>query len=638
MVNDLSKEAVQAAISERIKRHFGKVVRLDHMQWAETVRRMPGGKRFRFSYAPYLRKMYDSIFDPLVSETIYELFSRAGKSEVVLNAIGYSIDQRPRRILNLWPTEKHAEKFSKDNLVGELFDPTPPLQFLGTKASRRTGSNTILHKSYPLGLIDMFGANAPGDMRRAKGNFLYAEEIDAIQESDSDEGDQLAIFAKRGDEYPDTIQVFASYPSLAGKSRIHAKLKDSDWNKYFVTCPECGGEPFVMLRSMLRYEKDAPENARMECPRCSAMLTDEQRYQMMLAGDWVPTQEFKGKRGFQANSLLWPHPVNKQKYPGGFLQMLAQKEINVAKSANPERAIRVLVNTDDAEPFQPPTEKKPEADEIAKRREPYDPSKEIPADIRLITVGADCQQKGRIELEFVGHGEDFQTWGLGYKVLYGSLLQTSIWRRLDEMLLTEFKHPLCGKLKVAAVFIDEGHAQSKVFAFTRPRSGRRIFAIKGSSRLGVQIVGAPTKVGRPPVWHYMLGTHEAKDTIYQRLELVQEEGQTTYPIGYMHYPDTEEYGPEYFSGLVAEDATLKRGLDGDWYRFFECPKGVRNEPLDCRVYAVAAERMLNPDYDSISRKMLAQAEARRIEKVVGPAAQKPAPAPRERRRNNVTSW
>ena len=642
MVAEHSAIAVRAAIAALLVRHFSNADRIDHFAWAEQVRRMPDGRRFRWAYAPYLRKMYASLFDQSVHETIFELFSRAGKSEVVLNAIGYFIDQKPRRILNLWPTEKHAEMFSKDNLTGELFDTTPPLNYLGTKASRRTGSNTILHKVFPGGLMNMFGANAPGDMRRAKGNLLYAEEVDAIQESVSDEGDQLAIFRKRGDEFPDTTRVFASYPSLIGRSRIHALLEESDWQQYFVTCAICGGEPFVMKRTEhLRYDKEKPEGARLECPRCKEMLTDGQRHSMMLQGNdadlWRPTREFRGKRGFQANSLLWPHPVNLDKYPGGYLQMLAQQEIDADKAANPDRAKRVLVNTADAEPYAPETEKKPEASELVERREEYDPEKMLPPEIRVITVGADCQQKGRIELEFVGFGEDFREWGLGYKVIHGSLQQSAVWRKLDEWLLKKFKHPLCGELGVSAAFVDSGHAQKAVFRFTRPRRSRRIFAIKGSSRLGVPLVAAPSKIGRPPyeIQQYTLGTHEGKDIIYQRLELVKEKEETEFPVGYMHFPATEEYGEKYFAGLLVEDVTMKRGLDGDWYRFFQNTQNKPNEPLDCRVYAKAAMEMLNPNFDVITQKMIGQASARQSQSNPQQTTQGQRP---QRRKASILEW
>jgi phage terminase large subunit GpA-like protein len=235
--------------------------------WAQDIYRLPTGGRFRWEFAPYTRAMFKSIFDPNSIESSMQLFSRGLKSTVILLAIGYVIDQAPRRILSLWPTNGQGEKWSKDNLCGELLNCTPALSYLGNATGKRITSNTLLHKEFPGGLIDIFGANSPGDMRRAKGSFLYADEIDAIGTEQTDEGDQLAIFNKRGDEYPDTIRVFSSYPSVQGLSRINARLKDSDHNEWHSTCVECGGEPFVMHRNQLRYDAEKPQEARLECPR-----------------------------------------------------------------------------------------------------------------------------------------------------------------------------------------------------------------------------------------------------------------------------------------------------------------------------------------------------------------------------------
>jgi len=94
--------------------------------------------------------------------------------------------------------------------MGELVEPTDALTgLLQDGRGRRLANNTILSKIFPGGYISMFGANVPGDFRRAKGNFLYADEIDAIAIAESDEGDQLRQFAVRGSEYPDTVQVIA---------------------------------------------------------------------------------------------------------------------------------------------------------------------------------------------------------------------------------------------------------------------------------------------------------------------------------------------------------------------------------------------------------------------------------------------
>ena len=65
--------------------------------WSETVRRMEGGRHFRFSKAPFQREMMEAPFDPEVQLTAFKMASRLGKTEVVMNIIGHSIDEDPVR-------------------------------------------------------------------------------------------------------------------------------------------------------------------------------------------------------------------------------------------------------------------------------------------------------------------------------------------------------------------------------------------------------------------------------------------------------------------------------------------------------------------------------------------------------------
>ena len=74
------------------------------VEWAEQVRRMDGGRAYRFSYAPYQREIAETIHNPDNQMTVMMMASRLGKTEVVLNAIGHSIDAAPRRILVMFPT------------------------------------------------------------------------------------------------------------------------------------------------------------------------------------------------------------------------------------------------------------------------------------------------------------------------------------------------------------------------------------------------------------------------------------------------------------------------------------------------------------------------------------------------------
>ena len=184
--------------AQHIQRAFRFRRTLTAVQWAESVRRMDGGKRFRFDYAPYEREMHETPYREDVQMTVYMMASRLGKTECMMNILGHAVTESPRRILVMYPTISQAEKWSKETLMSEMVAPTPELDdLIGDGAGRRKSGNTILHKLFPGGVMNIFGSNAPGEMRRAKGNLLIADEIDAIVGAESDEGDALEA-ARRG--------------------------------------------------------------------------------------------------------------------------------------------------------------------------------------------------------------------------------------------------------------------------------------------------------------------------------------------------------------------------------------------------------------------------------------------------------
>ena len=573
-------------------------------EWAQDIYRLPTGGRFRWEFAPYTRAMFKSIFDPNSIETSMQLFSRGLKSTVILLAIGYAIDQAPRRILSLWPTNGQGEKWSKDNLCGELLNCTPALSYLGNATGKRITSNTLLHKEFPGGLIDIFGANSPGDMRRAKGSFLYADEIDAIGTEQTDEGDQLAIFNKRGDEYPDTIRVFSSYPSVAGFSRINSRLKDSDHNEWHSTCVECGGEPFIMHRSQLRYDPSAPEVACLECPRCSALLTDRQRYDMAHRqgyDNWRPRNAFRGKRGFQANALLWPHPVDEKKYPGGWLQCLAQQEIDAKQSDNPKRSLRVLVNTVDAEPFDPTeeSEKAPDWQRLYNLREAYTAA---PRAVSLVTCFVDIQNN-RLELEWKGWARDEQSWGLDYLVLDGNPLDIqpgSVWHRLMTELQRKFKREDGAELELSMCFVDAGKWGD--WAFQAYRLSQTFPKLMGKFMLskGVGQQGAPINPRKMASIHrnikgIPIGAWAGKDLIYTRLRL-DPNADGTFLSGYMHHP--QSYDANYFQQLTSDSVVLEYKA-GEEVRRYGNNEGKRDEALDCAYGNLAVFMLRRWNFDAL---------------------------------------
>ena len=93
---------------------------------------------------------------------------------------------------------------------------------------------------------------------------------------------------------------------------------------------------------------------------------------------------------------------------------------------------------------------------------------------------------------------------------------------------------------------------------------------------------------------FTIGTDTAKQMIYARLRIHQP------GAGYCHFP--AEYSEEYFRQLTSERVQT-RFVNGHPTRQWVLAKGHRNEALYCRVYALAALYILNPNLDALVQEM-----------------------------------
>lgn len=591
----------QAALHQSFSAIFRRY-KVSPLDFANKVRKLKGGKQFtlkgRFCY---LREFYLEMFNPKNATVIACLFSRGGKTETVSTRIGHKMLARPNDILIGRPTDRSVKTYSNTDFQKRLVDVTPELSaILPNGQGRRIATNTIYEKSYPGGVISFVTMNSGAGLRTAKGELVYVDEADSVSNEVGDEGDKVDNTIGRADEYPAPTRIVTSYPLYEGESKIWEMLEGSDFRKWHVG-GNCGHK-FVMHRKQIDWIKGKPQTAVMLCPECGKSHTDEDRVRMILTAEddglgWEATREFVDTVGFQSGYMLWPHR-HFDAYDNYFHQRAAEME-KIERSRNPEKKRMTLINRGDAEPYQPEAMEKPEPSLLVDRLEHYS-IVNIPKEIICIVFGADVQDN-RIELEFVGSDQHGSEWGLGYHVLPGKPLDGKIWENLDKLVMgVRFNHPILGKMGIDGGFIDSLRHPDMVRAWTAKRRAKRIFAITGSNQLGKPIIATKKKekvrAGRVNriVTVYEIGTHEAKDQIYQNLEH-EPEGES-FPPGYMHYTSLltsdfltiQGYGEEYFKQLTAETPRMKRAKDGDFYKFFECPEGARNEPLDIRVYAKAA--------------------------------------------------
>ena len=113
----------------------------------------------------------------------------------------------------------------------------------------------------------------------------------------------------------------------------------------------------------------------------------------------------------------------------------------------------------------------------------------------------------------------------------------------------------------------------------------------------VKIVVNGRAIGQ--TWLYSIGVDAGKADIMGALK-VQEPGPK-----FCHFPKGEARGYDmaFFNGLLSEKLVMKSERGRTRWAWVKLPGHERNEALDCRNYAMAALRVLDPDMDAVERRL-----------------------------------
>jgi phage terminase large subunit GpA-like protein len=599
--------------------------RLTVSEWADLERRLsseasaaPG--RWYTERTEYLRGIMDAASDPNVTEIVVMAGAQLGKTEVILNVIGYHVAHDPAPILVVQPTghKGMAETFSKDRLAPMLRD-TPCLKGKVKDPRSRDSGNTTLQKNFPGGRISMIGANSPAQLASRPIRIVLLDEVDRYPASSGSEGDPIELARKRSATFWNRKVVMVSTPTNKGASIIEERYQQSDQRRFFAVCPHCDEAQTLEWRNV-QWQKDRPETAGYMCEGCGVLWSDADRNRAVKAGYWDATQAFKGIAGFQISAIYSPW-VSLEEAVRDFLKAKKLPEM-----------LKVWTNTYLGETFEIDGDGVDDQDIPGKNS--FDGTS-VPEDVVIITAGIDVQDD-RIEMEVVGHGRDQETWSLDYKTLYGDPSSPQVWGLLDAALAETWDHPSGIELPIRCACIDSGgHHTGAVYNFVKPREGRRVFAIKGMGGEGKPIVGKPSKNNRQSVRLFPVGVDGVKEMIYSRLKI-----RSPGP-GFCHFPEGRP--DEFFAQLSAEKMVTRyrKGYKRrEWVQ-----TRPRNEALDCRVYAIAALAILNLNVNSLANRFAAKAaqsddeEPETIEPQVTPQA-RPSQRPVRRQGGGgfVNAW
>lgn len=586
-------------------------------QWAEENIILPPDATaepgpYRLARTPYLKEIYEAVKDPEVEDIGIIAASQVAKTTFLLATTGYFIDQEPSPILIVLPTKDNAEDFSKKRIIPLIRD-TPVLQ---KHFEESNISNTMLNKSFTGGSLTLVGANVPADLASKSIRVVIIDEYSRIAQSAGAEGDPAKLARRRTSTFYNRKHIYISSPTIKSECKITEFIESKKTKRYSREnqCPKC----LSWIRfsfNHLYFDDEKPEDAVYVCQSCNGQLSEKDHAQMLRHGKWVDDTPDRGRFrvGFTINAFHSPWVT------------FAEIAREFVDSKHDVEKRKTFVNTYLAEPWEEDTHTI-EYDHLYDRREIYE--SELPHGVILLTAGVDVQAD-RLECEVVGWGLNYESWSINYYIIYGNPTHQQTWSQLTNLLEKKFRHALPGRfLRISATCIDSGgHWTNTVYDYVDRMTtvGFTVHAVKGRQGGNHNLFTAKAKLpgkNKRKVKLFILGVDALKTIVYQNLQ-VKDPG----PF-YCHFPNYETYTRLHFKQLTAEVVTTTiRGTEQ--IKKWSLKNGyIRNEQLDCRVYATAAYHILNPVIEVIFHKIYGNDAV--LPELVDP--------PRHRRKKYVTKY
>jgi phage terminase large subunit GpA-like protein len=551
-------------------------------EWAMRYRILPKGTTSRpgpFKPEKFQIEMMDVVLDPLVHEVVIQKSTQIGYSDAVLNNIcGYFIDIDPKPIMLVQPTIDNAKDYGKKRIT-PMIESCPAIRAKIKPPTARRAGNTLALKEFPGGFLKLTGANSGAGLRSDPVPLVLFDEVDGYPLDVEGEGDPIAIGTRRTDTFADHKILKGSTPAKPkGLSPIERDFLRSDMRRFHVPCPFCSATQVLWWRDpatkqyRLFYTTNSdgqvdPASVAYVCAACSKKIPERYKQQMLNGGTWVAEHPDREVVGFHINALYSPWRDN--------WAALAQEWHEANHENNPEK-LKAFINLRLGETWEEQGDAV-EAMALKARLEPY--QSEVPDGVGLLTASVDVQSD-RLECVVKGWGDKEESWLIAYQQLFGDPGQETVWNELDSFLLSTWEHASGQKVKITCTMIDSGglHTDS-VYRFVRARQFRKIFALKGSSEQGKEILGKFSINNHYRVKLWLIGTDTAKDRIFARMKI------PAAGPGYMHLPDFVE--DEYLAQLTSEKAVRRYRRGKGTIREYIKTR-ARNEALDLEVYAIAA--------------------------------------------------
>jgi terminase, large subunit len=524
--------------------------------------------------------------------------ARVGYSKMLLAASAYQIEHKRRNILLLLPTDGAAAGFMKAHVETMIRD-VPSIYALAPWYGKKHRDNTLDTKrfSHSKQLWCLGGAAAKNYREKSVDTIIY-DELAAFEPDVEKEGSPTFLGDKRieGSTFPKSIR--GSTPKIKGTCQIEAAASESPHLfRLHVPCPHCQVEQYLKWGGKdcsfgIKWDAESSGNAWYVCEHNACMVQQHEMQDQHAKGRWVCEKTGIWTRDgldyFSADGEVIPTPDSVTFHIWTAYSPFTtwgRIVLDFLKAKDDVSKLKTFVNTTLGETWEEDEGEKVEWEHLYARREVW----EVLPERAVILVGFIDTQDDRYEGRVWAYGPGEESWLVDRWILNGDPASEELRRKVGLRLHDTYRRADGNVLRVALWGWDSGgHYTDEVYAESRKHGIMWVIPTKGHSIYGKPIADFPKTKHKSGTYLTMIGTDNAKETIYSRLRIQPQPGAAV--PGCIHLPANDEICDEDELKQLTAERKVMKVVKGKRMHMWDA-KGRRNEALDCCVGALAMLRV-----------------------------------------------
>ena len=533
--------------------------------------------------------------------------ARIGYTKMLLALTAYNVTHYKRNTGIYQPVDGDAEDFTKDEVNPLIRDVAVFRAALDADPEKTSKNNKLDFKKFYGANLYIRGGHTNRSFRRITLDTVIFDELESFERDVDEEGSPVKLGDGRisNSTFPKSIR--GSTPREAHNSLIASEAEKAKHAFfYFVPCPCCDELQRLQFKQF-RWDKEGSLDERAasvvyECENkeCGEHFDYSNLGMMLEAGEWQTEDGFRIECTDHEPVLFdpsgkavdWPRHIAFRIWVA-YSPFFSWEDLifEWLEAQGDWSDLKTFTNIRLAELWDEIGETV-EHNDLFQRREQYI---EPPPGCLLVTAGVDIQDN-RLEVELVGWGNRYESWGIEKRVIYGDPEMPEVWDDLDDVLAQTIKTEDGRRLVISAVGLDTGYLPNQAYLFSLKSRHPRIYCMKGANDYRAPLHSPPSRqrIGKSKlaVDLYTVGVSVGKSILYKWFTL-KEAG-----AGFAHFPMT--YDEEFFLQLTAEKKMTKKRKGFEVVEWIKTRD--RNEALDCRNYAYIAAVILNPVWDVLEGK------------------------------------